>query len=288
MNASGLGLYDQAATDSAAVVIRRYSTSFAWASRLLPAPIRTDIARIYGLVRVADELVDGPAGDAGVGPEERRVLLDRLEAETARAVASGYSTNLVVHAYALAARAHGIGADLYGPFFAAMRSDAEAAELDTEALRDYVHGSAEVVGLMCLAVFESGRERSEEERAVLREGAVRLGAAFQHVNFLRDYAADSRELGRRYVPGAEEGLTEDAKAAALAGIRDDLRAADAAIPLLDASCRPAVWAARTLFGELADRLARTPAQVVARERVRVPDPVKAGILIRALARRAGW
>ncbi|MDA4893518.1 squalene/phytoene synthase family protein [Streptomyces sp. MS2A] len=286
MTATGLSLYDRAATDSASVVIRRYSTSFAWASRLLPVGVRTHISRIYALVRVADELVDGPAADAGVGREDRRRLVDDLEAETAQAIDRGFSTNLVVHAFALTAREHRIGADLYGPFFAAMRTDTEEVALDAEGLRSYVHGSAEVVGLMCLAVFEGGRPRSDEERGILRDGAARLGAAFQNVNFLRDYAADRGELGRRYVLGAERGLTEEAKAAALARIRDDLRAADAAIPLLDPSCRPAVWAARTLFGELATRLERTPAALVARQRVRVPDPVKAGILVRALARRA--
>lgn len=285
LNATDLALYDRAATESATVVIRRYSTSFAWASRLMHPRIRTHIARIYALVRVADELVDGPAEAAGVDRDERRALLDALERETTRAIERGYSTNLVVHAFAITAREHGIGEELTAPFFASMRADIAPVEFDDVTLAAYIHGSAEVVGLMCLAVFERGRRRNDHERAKLADGAQRLGAAFQKINFLRDYAGDRDDLGRRYLSGPDGDLTHAAKAEVVRGIRNDLAVADAAIPLLDPSSRAAVWAARSLFGELVERLDRAPVSVLVRERVRVSDHVKARILLRALARK---
>ncbi|MDQ0643362.1 phytoene/squalene synthase family protein [Microbacterium murale] len=291
MNSTDLSLYTATANASARVVIRRYSTSFGWASRLLPGSMRDHIARIYALVRVADELVDGPAEAAGVDRETRAAMLDDLEAETERGLRLGFSTNLVVHAFATTARAHGIGMELCAPFFASMRRDLDAAVFDEAQLDEYIHGSAEVVGLMCLAVFEDGSNRGSGERERLQEGARRLGAAFQKVNFLRDFSGDHDELGRTYLPAAAPvspapTLTDDSKAEAVASIRDDLRVADAAIPLLDPSCRPAVWAARAMFGELTDRLDAAPASALMTSRLRVPDPVKARILVRALAMKA--
>lgn len=291
MKSTDLSLYTSTANASSRVVIRRYSTSFGWASRLLPGAMRDHIARIYALVRIADELVDGPAESAGVDRETRSTLLDDLEAETERGIRLGFSTNLVVHAFAMTAREHGIGMELCAPFFASMRRDLDATVFDEAALDEYIHGSAEVVGLMCLAVFEAGAVRDDRERERLREGARRLGAAFQKVNFLRDFAGDHDDLGRTYLPAVAPtspvpALTEASKSKAVASIREDLRVADEAIPLLDAACRPAVWAARAMFGELADRLDAAPASALMATRVRVPDRVKASILVRALAMKA--
>lgn len=288
MKMTDLDLYTATANASARVVIRRYSTSFGWASRLLPVPMRDHIARIYALVRIADELVDGPAEAAGVDTENRRALLDDLEAETERGLRLGFSTNLVVHAFATTARAHGIGMELCAPFFASMRRDLDQAVFDESQLDEYIYGSAEVVGLMCLAVFEAGSNRDSSERERLHDGARRLGAAFQKVNFLRDFAGDHDDLGRTYLPAetlsaTAQTLTDESKNATVASIREDLRAADASIPLLGPSCRPAVWAARTMFGELTDRIESTPASVLMSTRVRVPDTVKTRILVRALA-----
>lgn len=282
MKNTDLDLYNATAVASACIVIREYSTSFGWASRLLDAPVRDHIARIYALVRIADELVDGPAEMAGVDAAERALLLDELEAETQRAVRMGFSTNLVVHAFALTAREHGIGEDLCQPFFASMRRDLEPRSFNATELDEYIYGSAEVVGLMCLAVFESGMTREDAEREQLHEGARRLGAAFQKVNFLRDFAGDHDGLGRAYFPGTDDGLTEESKADIVASIREDLRVADESIPLLAAGCRASVWAARAMFGELTDRIESTPVSALMRTRVRVPNPVKVRILARAL------
>lgn len=278
-----LDLYNATAAASASVVIREYSTSFGWASRLLDAPVRDHVARIYALVRIADELVDGPAEMAGVDAATRATLLDELEADTERALRVGFSTNLVVQAFAVTGREHGFGMDLCRPFFASMRRDLETAAFDEAELSDYIYGSAEVVGLMCLAVFESGTSRSGDERERLNAGARSLGAAFQKVNFLRDFARDRNDLGRAYFPGTEKELTEDSKADIIASIREDLGVADTSISLLRPGCRASVWAARAMFGELTDRIESLPASALMHTRVRVPNPVKAQILARALA-----
>ena len=146
--------YDAVASRSAAVVIRAYSTSFGWVSRLLGRAEREHVGNIYALVRVADEIVDDP--QQSWSPEDRGRMLDALEADTAQALASGRSANLVVHAFACTARRYGVGTDLVTPFFASMRADLTIREHDAASFAEYVHGSAEVVGLMCLKVFVDG------------------------------------------------------------------------------------------------------------------------------------
>lgn len=286
MRPTGLDLYDAAASAGAGTVIRRYSTSFGLASRLLSRRIRPRIADLYALVRVADEIVDGPAEQAGLDPLQRRVELDELERRTERALEAGFSGDLIVHAFAHTAREHGIGVDLTRPFFASMRTDLHRREFSPEQARDYVYGSAEVIGLMCLRVFEAGRRRTAEQERILADGARALGRAFQRVNFLRDWAADTGQLHRLYLPEASAGLDGPARDAVVASIREDLAEADAAIPLLDPGARPAVQAARDLFGELTDRLARTDPQRLRRDRIRVPAPRKAALLVRAAIRRS--
>jgi 15-cis-phytoene synthase len=270
--------YAEVAQASACVVIEGYSTSFGVATRLLREPVRTHVRCIYALVRVADEVVD----DAAVPwtQVQRAELLDGLERDTLSAIASGASTNLVVHAFATTARRYGIGSDLVRPFFDSMRADLSVRVHDPASLASYVHGSAEVVGLMCLRVFVDGDEGRYEE---LAPGARRLGAAFQKVNFLRDLAADREGLGRSYFPGVDpDRLTDAQRDRLLDDIEADLQAAAAAIRRLPPDCRRAVHAAHALFGALVHRLRATPACDIARTRVRVPDLVKAGIVVRSL------
>lgn len=278
------GLYDRLADQTASLVIRRYSTSFGLASRLLGAGIRQSVANIYALVRVADEIVDGGADAAGLDGEQAERMLDAYEAETERALAQGYSADLVVHAFARTAREAGFGAELTKPFFASMRADLHATEHDPESFAAYVYGSAEVVGLMCLRVFlkDAPRVYRSEELATLEAGARSLGAAFQKVNFLRDLSADHDKLGRSYFPGIDvTRLTEDEKITVLDDIDADLSRAAATLPLLPRSSRRAVALAHGLFAELSRRLRRTPAEVLIRTRVRVPDPVKLRIALGA-------
>ncbi len=273
---TGLDLYDRTARDAAAVVISRYSTSFGLASRLLGARPRPHVRNVYALVRVADEVVDGPAAAAGLSEEAARMVLDDLESETLAAVERGFSANLVVHAFARTARECGIDEALIRPFFASMRTDLSTRAHDDASHDAYVYGSAEVVGLMCLQVFvNAGRRHPVTPSSQLIDGARRLGAAFQDVNFLRDLDHDAAALGRDYLGLGSGAVTRDA---VLARIDADLAAAAAAVPGLPRDCRRAVTAAHDLFAELSARLR---AQPHASERVRVPDPVKARLAARA-------
>ena len=282
-----LARYTAAALRTSAEVIRCYSTSFGMASRVLGRTTRSHIEAVYALVRVADEVVDGAAAGAGIPLEGVEALLDDLERETATAMTTGYSTNLVVHAFAATARTTGIGTDLTRPFFASMRADITQHEHTQESFDLYVYGSAEVVGLMCLRAFLVDRRVGPSENAVMVDGARHLGAAFQKINFLRDLAEDFSTLGRSYFPGVRPGnFTEADKARLLDDIDEDLRISAAALPGLPPTARRAVALAQGLFTDLAARLRRTPADELLRARIRVPNPVKVRIMAQAFTGRA--
>lgn len=277
MKSAQSSLYDVVAQETASVVIRRYSTSFGLASKLLGGGVRRHVENIYALVRVADEIVDG---GAQIDQATARGELDAFEAETDRALRSGFSTNLVVHAFALTAREVGFGHELTAPFFASMRMDLDQKVHDTTSFDTYVYGSAEVVGLMCLRAFLLDGHPDDFDR--LTPGARALGAAFQKVNFLRDLAADYEALGRSYFPGVDVATFDEAtKARLLDDIDSDLRVSAAVVPQLPASSRKAVALAQSLFAELSRRLRATPADRLVRSRVRVPNRVKARLALAA-------
>ena len=277
------GLYDRVAEETASVVIRRYSTSFGLAAKLLGPGVRQHVENIYALVRVADEIVDGAAVESGLDTVGAARQLNELERETDAAVAEGFSSNLVVHAFALTARETGFGTDYTAPFFESMRTDLTATEHDQESFDRYVYGSAEVVGLMCLRAFLVGVNLSPEEDARFVRGARALGAAFQKVNFLRDLAADFETLGRSYFPGVSvDSFTEADKIRLLDDIDDDLRLSATVIPDLPVSSRKAVALAQGLFAELSVRLRATPAERLRTTRIRVPNPVKLRIATGAM------
>jgi phytoene synthase len=163
---TGLVLYSRASHAAAKEVIYSYSTSFGLATRLLDRRFREHVENIYAMVRVADEIVDGSAAEAqraekAVSPEK---MLSEFENETYRAMELGYSTNLILHAFAQTARLVGIKKDIVEPFFASMRMDLTEKEHDPESFAAYVYGSAEVVGLMCLAVFLQERSYTAQEK----------------------------------------------------------------------------------------------------------------------------
>ena len=277
----GARLYDAAAEHATAQIVEEYSTSFGRACRLLAEPVRTQVRSIYGLVRLADEIVDADALD--LTDAERSDLLADLEAQTAHAMERGFSTNLVVHAFARTARACGIDQSLVAPFFASMRTDLERTEHDADSLDTYVYGSAEVVGLMCLRSFLAADPDRDRRYAELAPGAQRLGAAFQKVNFLRDLAADHDTLGRTYFVGVVPGgLTDARRDELLDDIDADLAAASPAIDVLPSSSRRAVRCAHDLFAALSHRLRATPAAQIASTRVRVSTPAKVRIVARSL------
>ncbi|GAB3941981.1 phytoene/squalene synthase family protein [Corynebacterium tapiri] len=280
---SPLELFNAASHRAAAGIIGEYSSSFSLATALLHPSIRADIRNLYAMVRIADEIVDGAAAGAGLHPTEIAAVLDDYEQAVLSAPQRHFDPNPVLHAYGRSARRCGFAPEHVRAFFASMRSDVPTADQPSTDLRTYVYGSAEVIGLLCLAVFFADQPRPANFPE-LEAGARRLGAAFQNINFLRDLGADTQELGREYLSGTQETLDEDAKRQIIAGIRADLGAAYAMIGELPLSSRAGVLAAADLFSELTDKLEATPARQLYLCRVRVSQPRKAVIAARALAR----
>lgn len=284
---TALQTYSRTAARSARLVLGEYSTSFSLACRMLDAASAAHIANIYALVRLADEVVDGVASQAGLNPQAVGDCLDELQAQTAVALQRGYSTNLVVHAFALTARDTAITDKLTDPFFASMRADLSVHRHSEQSLREYIYGSAEVVGLMCLQVFRTmpGAPAETPAQAQLVERAARsLGAAFQKVNFLRDLATDSRQLERVYFPGTDpEHFTEEHKRALVEDIEADLAHARAGLPYLAPAAVRAVRMAHDLFARLNRQLDKAPAAQLLTARISVSAPRKALIAARVLA-----
>ena len=286
---TGLALYTQAAERASAEVIDTYSTSFGMASKLLGERVRQDVRNIYALVRVADEIVDGAAAEAlgssldSDNTAATHKLLDDLELETYAALDRAYSTNLVVHAFATTAIRVGIGRELIEPFFTSMRMDLQQHEHDQASFEEYIYGSAEVVGLMCLNVFLHGQTYSAEQTARMIEGARALGSAFQKVNFLRDLAADFKLLGRSYFPGVTvSNFGEAAKDSIVADIAAELHVSAQTVGMLPVDSRKAVVAAQLLFEALNDELAKTPASKLASTRISVGKFAKLRIVALAM------
>lgn len=277
-----LALYDRVAEETASIVIHRYSTSFGLASRLLGPGVRQHVENIYALVRVADEIVDG---GAQIDTLAAGRALNELEAETELAMQIGFSSNLVVHAFALTARDVSFGTELTAPFFESMRMDLTETKHDQASFDTYVYGSAEVVGLMCLCAFLQGERVTDLAR--FETGARALGAAFQKVNFLRDLSADFETLGRSYFPDvAVDTFDEATKHRLLDDIDADLAVSAAVVRDLPRSSRRAVALAQSLFAELSVRLRATPAERLVSSRVRVPNPVKARLALAAAVGRS--
>jgi phytoene/squalene synthetase len=245
--------------------------------------MRTHIRNFYALVRLADEIVDGVASEAGVEEAEAGQMLDALEADTARALEVGYSTNLIVHAFAHSARKVGVGMELMAPFFRSMRMDLSETTHTPESFAEYVYGSAEVVGLMCLEAFLENQVVTPENKETMVRGARALGAAFQKVNFLRDLGADAQALGRSYFPNVVvEALDESTKHRLLDDIDVDLALSAAALPLLPPGPRRAVGLAHALFEGLAKRIRSTPAGVLQTTRISVSTLSKVLLAARVL------
>ena len=279
--------YDGMSHTAANTVIEAYSTSFSLATRLLPRRIRRDIRNLYAVVRIADEIVDGTAAQAHISDID--AVLTAYEAQVLGAPEMRFHTDPVLHAYAETARRCQFNPAHVRAFFSSMRRDLHQDTYDAADFDDYVYGSAEVIGLLCLSAFIVDMQPTAIERAQLEDGARRLGAAFQKVNFLRDLGEDSDLLGRSYFPHAQNheitgpNITDAIKAEIIADIRSDLDAAKAPTRLLPRTVRAAVTAAANLFTELTDMIEATPASDLARTRVSVPRHRKLLLSAQAVA-----
>lgn len=256
----------------------QYSTSFGKSSTLFSKAIQPHIYAIYGLVRIADEVVDTYPGD------NKAKVLDDLEVETYQAIALGYSTNPIVHAFALTAQQYGITKELIAPFFKSMRMDLTPQTYTRSTYDAYIYGSAEVIALMCLRVFTRGSAAQYEQ---LAPGAKALGAAYQKVNFLRDIASDYRERGRVYFPGVQfETFSEADKQTIIEAIKADFATAEPAVNALPISARSAVRLSFLYYQELLKKLERTPTATIKTTRIRIPNSQKLALLVAQKTRKS--
>jgi phytoene/squalene synthetase len=245
--------------------------------------MREHIQAIYGMVRIGDEIVDTYRGD------DARQVLDDFEREVASAVKRGFSANVVAHAFGVTARAVGIDTEQTRPFFASMRMDLDVTEHTPESFVAYVFGSAEVVGEMCLAAFLNTDSGPRPIDAHVRDGARRLGAGYQKVNFLRDLAMDSGELGRTYFPGVtRESLTDETVASLVADARADITEARKVLAALPRRAAVAVRTTIDVYENLLRRIESTPAQRLVATRVRVPDVIKVAYAARNMCAPKRW
>lgn len=261
-----MDLYTKTSYELSRHLTLRYSTSFGKSTKLFAPSIQPHIFAIYGLVRIADEIVDTYEGT------DKANLLDELEQATYRTMKSGYSTNPIVHAFALTAREFNITKPLIAAFFESMRLDLSPQTYIQKLYVTYIYGSAEVIGLMCLKVFTGGNQAEYQK---LEKGARALGAAYQKVNFLRDIASDFQDRQRVYFPGITfESFSEDEKMAIVKDIRHDFDSAKRAVEELPTNARKAVSLSFAYYSALLDKLEKTPVETIKTSRVRVPDAKK--------------
>lgn len=280
--------YDAMASTSARQVIGTYSTSFSMATNVLAPRMQSDIRNLYAMVRIADEIVDGAAAQAGVSQQDIATMLDEYECAVLSAPQRRFHVDPVLHAYADTARRCQFDPEHVRAFFHSMRMDLLESTHSAESLGEYIYGSAEVIGLMCLSVFLQGRDDvADHDRETMTRGARALGAAFQKINFLRDYAEDSQELGRVYFPEIlDQGLNEESKKLLVADIRRDLEHAHRTIPLLPLGARAGVLAATGLFEALTDKIDEASSDAVRAGRISVSDTRKTLIALRSVAQAA--
>lgn len=263
-------LYQNVCRQCSRLITRRYSTSFSLGIRVFDAKLRDPIYGIYGFVRFADEIVDT------FHDHDKETLLNRFRQDTYAALEEKISLNPVLQSFQEVCHRYGIGRDLIDPFLDSMALDLEDHLYHPELYDQYIYGSAEVVGLMCLKVFADGDE-AEYER--LKASARSLGAAFQKINFLRDMKSDYYDRGRVYFPGVDFlSFSQADKEMIEADIKADFDHALTGIRELPHSARLGVYLAYVYYTKLFQKIRNSPATQVQEERIRVPDSRKAVLL----------
>ncbi len=266
-------LYNSIVFDLSKAMTVRYSTSFSLGIRLLQRQFRADIYAIYGFVRLADEIVDS------FHDFDQKQLLDDFESDTFQAIEKKISINPVLHAFQQTVNKHQMDLQLVRQFLHSMRMDLNPLSYDRNLYEEYILGSAEVVGLMCLNVFCQG---DHQQYARLKPGAMKLGAAFQKVNFLRDLNADELGLGRKYFPQLKQNnLTDQIKHEIEFEISGDFNEAKLSIFQLPRGARLGVYTAYIYYCALLKKIKNTPSQVLMNKRIRINNGYKFLLLIMA-------
>lgn len=265
--------FDSTSFKLSKLVTKRYSTSFSLAVRFLHRDLADPIYSIYGFVRLADEIVD-----SFQGYNQEKLLEDFVE-DTYEAIDHGISTNPILNSFQATVNEYGIDRYLIETFLQSMAMDLSPQKYDDEKFDNYIYGSAEVVGLMCLRVFCEG---NEDQYNSLHEDAKMLGSAFQKINFLRDLGHDFNELGRIYFPHLNmENFNEEIKSQIEADIEKDFAAGLKGIQRLPIKARFGVYLAYNYFYFLYKRIQITPASSILNQRIRIPNFNKIVIGFRA-------
>lgn len=267
-------IFDQVARDCSKHVTQSYSTSFSIATKLLAPSIRQDIYNIYGFVRFADEIVDT------FHDFNKSELLDEFEDELFKGLERKISLNPILNSFQETVHKYEIPEKLYVAFLKSMRKDLFKSTYKTqEEYEEYIYGSADVVGLMCLKVFVKGDDEMYEN---LKNDAMKLGSAFQKVNFLRDLKADYEELSRSYFPNANlEQLDEATKQEIIEEIEADFQAGLRGITQLPVEAKLGVYTAYIYYLKLLHKLKATPSLEIKNTRISVPNYTKASLLAKS-------
>lgn len=270
-----MNLYDKTTFESSRLIARNYSTSFFLSSNLLKKEDKKAIFAIYGFVRIADEIVDT------FHQYNKRELLDELEEQLKKAIEQRISTNPVLHSFQLTIHRYHIPYELVAAFMHSMRLDLEKKVYQSrEETEEYIYGSANVVGLMCLKVFTNNRDQEYDR---LKMPAMKLGSAFQKVNFLRDLNADINGLNRVYFSSYDfDHFDDTAKKAIVDEIREEFNEAYEGIRQLPGRSKLAVLTAYYYYLQLLRRIELTPPQQVMNARISVPNSLKFLLLIKAM------
>ncbi|MBT0609013.1 phytoene/squalene synthase family protein [Aequorivita echinoideorum] len=255
-------------------VTATYSTSFSLATKMVSPSIRQDIYNIYGFVRFADEIVDS------FHDYNKEVLFSRFEKSLEEALEDKISLNPILNSFQHTVHKYNIDSELIEAFMDSMRQDLSKSIYSTEAeFRDYIYGSADVVGLMCLKVFVKGDAKKYDE---LKDAAMNLGSAFQKVNFLRDLKADYEQLSRSYFPNTNlDSLDETSKQRIIKEIEDNFNKGYEGILMLPNDAKLGVFVAYRYYRRLLKKLQQTPAMEIKNKRIRVPNVEKFGLLTRS-------
>jgi len=259
-------LYTQTCKECSELITKRYSTSFSMGIMVFEKALRSPIYSIYGFVRFADEIVDT------FHDHDKEELLKRFKKDTYDAIAMGISLNPVLHSFQEVVNKYQIDHDLIEAFLRSMEMDLYNHSYEDDMYEEYIYGSAEVVGLMCLKVFVNGDQQTYDQ---LKESARSLGAAFQKVNFLRDIKSDFDLRERVYFPGVDfEAFTASQKAAIEQDIQKDFDDAYEGIRQLPKGCRLGVYLAYRYYVALFKKIKNAPPSAILKERIRVPDSRK--------------
>lgn len=266
-------LFDNVSYGCSRLTTRAYSTSFSIGIRSLGKDLRNPIYAIYGFVRFADEIVD----TFHDYPKEE--LLRRFRRDTELAIQEKISLNPILNSFQEVYHTYQFEWELVDTFLRSMEMDIERHGYDRSGFETYILGSAEVVGLMCLRVFTGGDETKYQE---LKPFAMRLGAAFQKINFLRDLRADYQELGRTYFPNLNmDSFTEREKRIIEQEIEDDFREAYKGIIRLPKDARFGVYVAYTYYVRLFKKIRSLPSERIMQERIRIPNQKKLALVLKS-------